>query len=148
MREDEIIIDNYAFWDFDQEVTHIVYFRYRNMMQNSNDDETNIRTLFCQIGLWEDYINIKRIVNEELQSGNDSSAIISNHSNDKFDIRFGEIGIPKFPICTVKYSRNEALRRTKGRDTKFDISIESFKKYLINLNKWLILKNNKKMLEN
>ena len=140
MREDAIIVDDFIFWDFGQEVPHIVYFRYRNMIQSSDDDDTNIRTLFSQIGLWEDYINIKRIINEELQSGSDSPAIISNHSNDKFDIRFGETGIPKFPICTVKYSRNEALRRTKNRETRIDISIESLRKYLINLNKWLILK--------
>ena len=147
MREDEIIVDNYIFWDFDQKVTHIVYFRYKKISQSfEEDDKTKIKTLFSQIGLWENYINIKKVINEEIKSGESLSTLMSEYSSDKLDIKFGEHKLVS--ICTVSYSKNEALRKTEGRKTNVDLSIESFRKYLINLNKWLILKNNKKMLEN
>ena len=52
MNEDRITVDNYIFWNFNQEYPHVVYFMYKKVIQNSDDNAESIRALFDKIGLW------------------------------------------------------------------------------------------------
>ncbi len=141
-REDSIIVGDYEFWDFGQEVDHLLYFMYRRLSYGGKvDDEANIRELIGKIGLWEDYIRIKKIIQQEVH-GDEVREIVSGiHGPNVFDINFWDKMRACF--CGVQYSESESLRRTFGRSGVSPIIIELFRGWLININKWLLLKKMK-----
>ena len=137
--EDAVFVGDYVFWDFTQEVSPILYFQYRRLTEDKEADvQSEIVLLFEKIGLWEDYINIQKTVNDEV-AGGPSQAIGTFNRQKQFDIGFDRSKPFGAPICVVSYTTEESMRLTKGRLSQVDLDIEEVKNLLIGVHKWIVL---------
>lgn len=137
--EDSVFVNNFVFWDFKQSVPHVVIFQYGRLWGTKDVDiHSDIISLLEMTGLWEDYINIKKIINDEIAG--ETPQAINVHVRKKLGLFRIEFSRSKFPdICAVAYKDEEARWLTHGHSTKADLTIEKVRNLLIGINKWLLL---------
>lgn len=139
-REDSVIVGRFTLWDFDQDVSHIVYCRIM-ALDTPEFTQEEVLEIIQQIGLWEDHIHINKIESLEISDKN-SSPIIPEHRENKYRIAHFNDRAEKI---TLSYSKEEITYRTRfGKDR--NLSIDEIRTQLQNVNKWMTLQKIKKIL--
>ena len=150
--DDEVIVNDFVFFNFEHPTSSAVVCNIIKVDGNPiiSSDRESITNLINKIGLWENYIKIKKAEKNEIENSEltilqdnyrENMLILGDFEKDK---RY--LGYPRY-IISARFSPEESLRRTKGNTRAAEITIDYVKNGLINVAKWLILKKTRTRLD-
>lgn len=143
-KKERVIVNDHVFFNFEKASDSAVkcIIEKVNGSRIEDTDRNVVEEIINKIGLWENYIEIKKA--EKFEIGNGEYTVVEdNYRENMLLLRDFSIDDQHWRsgshIISVRFSPEESLRRTQGKSRVADITVEYIIDGLINVNKWLIL---------